>query len=150
MRGVPHLTGVTDPNGSYRGGDETPSTTDRDTFDELQAQIQKHVQQLCWSRSEKPAPCRHHHVNHDRQPGTEHDLRLPDDASIKLEVQYEVAQALLRSVETVQPQLTRYVKRMDQDYIAAWEALSMIKKLRRVLDQYRRGWQDVEENQPED
>jgi len=145
----PHLTGVADPNDSCRGDDETPPTTDRDTFDELQAQIQKHVQQLSWSRLQKPAPC-HHYVNHDRQPGAEHDFRLPDDASIKLEVQYEIAQALLRSVETVQPQLVRSVKRMDQDYIAAWEAFSMIKKLRRVLNQYRRGWQDAEEDQPDD
>ena len=76
-------------------------------------------------------------------------MYLPDDASIKFQVQHEVAQALLKSVEAVQPELIRNVREMDEDYSAAGKALSIIKKLRRVVDQYRRGWQDEEEDLPE-
>ncbi|KAK5944950.1 hypothetical protein PMZ80_002153 [Knufia obscura] len=142
---LPTLKIDVDPNNTYLGNDEATQIHDRDTFDELQAQVQKHVQQLSRSHLGKPASSRHHSTYRPKS-DHEHEFHLPDDASIKLEVQFEVAQALLKSVEAVQPELLRYVKRMNEDYNAAREALSIMKRLRRVLDQYRRGWQDEEKD----
>jgi len=145
IRNVPILTIVADPsNGSYHRDDETTPTTDKDTFEELQAHIQKQVLQISRSQLEKSKPS-HHHPDDLTESGHEHEFRLPDDASIKVDVQHEVAQALLRSVDAVKTELIRNVKRMNDDYNAAREALSIMKKLKRILDQYRRGWQDEEE-----
>ena len=64
-------------------------------------------------------------------------------------VQYDVTQALLRRVEAVQHKLVVNVEKVDEDYNAACEALSIMKKLRRMLDQYKTCWQDEEKDLPE-
>jgi len=112
------------------------------SFAELEEQIKKHLEILCANNLVPTQPTRQpqitHHTERER---AKQELDLPDTSLIELEVQNEVAQALMRSVRGIKPTIITNVSKMSTDYHAARNALAAMKKLKEILNLYKRCWQ---------
>lgn len=128
----------------------TRSQPERIDFTEHEQQITKSIEILCHKKLVLCSPEDEAYLSNN---ATRNDSmvepELPDLRYNDIQIQKELAEALVRSARNIKPALLRDVGKMSSEYQAARNALAAVKKLREIFDVYKKCW-DPETHDPED
>ncbi|KAK5089971.1 hypothetical protein LTR05_000139 [Lithohypha guttulata] len=142
---LPNITGSEDTNNDYTHDDPTKRPQENESFKELQLQLSQQIVALCMSRIVPPKQMPEHQTAEANQQSstTDLDLQFSSDEAVRLQVAYDMAKPLLQHVQTVHSKLVANLSRMHTDWRAACETLVMIKRLRGLMQEYRRAWKPL-------
>lgn len=134
-----------DTNNDYTHDDPTKRPQENESFKELQLQLSQQIVALCMSRIVPPKQTPEHQTAEANQQSstTDLDLQFSSDEAVRLQVAYDMAKPLLQHVQTVHSKLVANLSRMHTDWRAACETLVMIKRLRGLMQEYRRAWKPL-------